>query len=104
MTGWLSSLVYILPSSCEYPDLEKRPIDGPNKLRNYMLEAVQWVIRPDDAATSTGDAKKRRVRVTGVYSGVWGIGESRRGSVSFLLGMSGLQRSIGVWLGRLTFR
>ena len=46
--SWLSSIFDILPSSGEYPDLERRPIDGPNKLGNYMLGAAQWVIRPDE--------------------------------------------------------
>ena len=46
--GFLSSLNDILPSSDGYPDLQKRPIDGPNKIGNLMLGAAQWVMRPDE--------------------------------------------------------
>ncbi|PYI11783.1 hypothetical protein BO78DRAFT_425671 [Aspergillus sclerotiicarbonarius CBS 121057] len=46
--GFLSSLREILPSDREYPDLAKRPIDGPNKLGNYMLGAAQWIMWPDE--------------------------------------------------------
>ena len=44
--GFLSSLEHILPSSREYPDLKKRPIDGPNKIGNYLVGAAQWIIWP----------------------------------------------------------
>ena len=46
--GFLSSLEYILPSSREYPDLKKRPIDGPNKIGNYLVGAAQWIIWPSE--------------------------------------------------------
>lgn len=35
--GFLSSLEHLLPSSREYPDLNKRPLDGPNKIGNYLI-------------------------------------------------------------------
>lgn len=44
----LSSLDDILPSSAEYPDLQNRPIDGPNKLGNLVLGAAQWIMWPDE--------------------------------------------------------
>ena len=40
----LSALLYILPSNNEYPDLEKRPLDGPNKLGNNLIAAAQWIL------------------------------------------------------------
>lgn len=46
--GFLSSLEHILPSSREYPDLKKRPIDGPNKIGNYLVGAAQWIIWPSE--------------------------------------------------------
>lgn len=46
--GFLSSLDDILPSSDEYPDLQKRPIDGPNKIGNFMLGAAQWIMWSDE--------------------------------------------------------
>ena len=38
--AFLSSLRFILPTDDEYPDLTRRPIDGPNKLGNYMVGAA----------------------------------------------------------------
>ncbi|KAJ5087920.1 hypothetical protein N7456_011536 [Penicillium angulare] len=43
-----SALQYILPSSREYPDLEKRPIDGPNILGNNLIAAAQWILTSDE--------------------------------------------------------
>lgn len=47
-SSWLSSLFDVLPSIREYPDLEKCPIDRPNKLGNYIFGAAQWVTRFDE--------------------------------------------------------
>lgn len=46
--SFFSSLEHILPSSREYPNLKKRPIDGPNKLGNYLVGAAQWIIWPSE--------------------------------------------------------
>ncbi|KAJ5287119.1 hypothetical protein N7478_002805 [Penicillium angulare] len=43
-----SALQYILPSSRDYPDLEKRPIDGPNILGNNLIAAAQWILTSDE--------------------------------------------------------
>lgn len=54
----LSSLDDILPSSSEYPDLEKRPIDGPNKIGNYLVGAAQWIMWPDEGRYAYQQCKK----------------------------------------------
>lgn len=73
--SYLSSLFYILPSSGEYPDLQKRPIDGSNKLGNYMLGAAQWVMRPDECRY----VYRRCQEVESVRgsSGMWSMERSR---------------------------
>lgn len=55
---FLSSLDDILPSSSEYPDLEKRPIDGPNKIGNYFIGAAQWIMWPDEGRYVYQQCKK----------------------------------------------
>ncbi|OJJ86310.1 uncharacterized protein ASPGLDRAFT_72654 [Aspergillus glaucus CBS 516.65] len=55
---FLSSLDDILPSSSEYPDLKKRPIDGPNKIGNYLVGAAQWIMWPDEGRYVYQQCKK----------------------------------------------
>ncbi|RAK97549.1 uncharacterized protein BO80DRAFT_467777 [Aspergillus ibericus CBS 121593] len=62
--GFLSSLREILPEHPEYPNLATRPIDGPNKLGNYMLGAAQWVMWPDECRYAYEQCKKHE-RVSG---------------------------------------
>ena len=45
---FLSSLDDILSSSSEYPCLEKRPIEGPNNIGNYLVGAAQWIMWSDE--------------------------------------------------------
>jgi hypothetical protein len=54
----LSSLLYILPSNNEYPDLEKRPIDGPNKLGNNLIAAAQWILPQEEGQFVYQECKK----------------------------------------------
>ncbi|PWY83414.1 hypothetical protein BO70DRAFT_361531 [Aspergillus heteromorphus CBS 117.55] len=46
-TLW-SALRDILPGSGEYPDLQRRPVDGPIKMGNDINAAAQWVVWPEE--------------------------------------------------------
>ncbi|RAH71179.1 uncharacterized protein BO66DRAFT_470695 [Aspergillus aculeatinus CBS 121060] len=55
--AFLSSLRFILPTD-EYPDLTKRPIDGPNKLGNYLVGAAQWILGPKECRYAYTECQK----------------------------------------------
>ncbi|OOF94548.1 hypothetical protein ASPCADRAFT_6232 [Aspergillus carbonarius ITEM 5010] len=56
--SWMTALRHLLPEDPEYPDLSKRPIDGPNKLGNYVLAAAEWVVREEECRFVYGECRK----------------------------------------------
>ncbi|PWY96668.1 hypothetical protein BO94DRAFT_619760 [Aspergillus sclerotioniger CBS 115572] len=70
--GWMAALRHLLPGDYEYPDLMKRPIDGPNKLGNYMLAAAEWVVRVDECRFVYRECSKRE-RIPEVYRAMWSM-------------------------------
>lgn len=56
-----------------------------------------------NVAMSTGDVRERRERMR-VRGEVWTTRRSGRDSLGLLLGLSGLQKSIVIWLSTLIFR
>lgn len=63
--GFLSSLEHLLPYSREYPDLNKRPLDGPNKIGNYLIGAAQWIIYPHEGQYVYEQCCKKGEKVSG---------------------------------------
>ncbi|EGN96878.1 hypothetical protein SERLA73DRAFT_185094 [Serpula lacrymans var. lacrymans S7.3] len=56
--GFLCALGDILPSSNNYPDLEKRKIGGPNRVSGDVIAGAQWIIWPDEGRFVYEQCKK----------------------------------------------
>lgn len=65
---------HLLPWSREYPDLKKRPIDGPNKIGNYLIGAAQWIIYPGEGRYVYEQCKKVGEKIPGLSPReMWGM-------------------------------
>lgn len=47
-----------MPSSSNYPDLEKRKIGGPNRVSGDAIAAAQWIMWPDEGRFVYQQCKK----------------------------------------------
>jgi len=56
--GFLCALGDILPSSRNYPDLEKRKIGGPNRIGGDVIAGAQWIMWPDEGRFVYQQCKK----------------------------------------------
>ncbi|KAL2004513.1 hypothetical protein VTN00DRAFT_3398 [Thermoascus crustaceus] len=56
--GFLCALGDILPSSRDYPDVEKCKVGGPNRVGGDVIAGAQWIIRPDEGRFVYQQCKK----------------------------------------------
>lgn len=57
--GFLCALSDILPSSRDYPDLEKRKVGGPNRISGDVIAGAQWLLWPEQGRYVYQECKKR---------------------------------------------
>ncbi|KAM5354691.1 hypothetical protein ACJ41O_001338 [Fusarium nematophilum] len=77
----VSALLYILPSSHVYPDLEERKIGGPNRIAGDLVAASQWLVEDQARGWVYGQCKANTSEVWTMEN--WG---QWREQMSFIAG------------------
>lgn len=57
--GFLSALNDILPSSQNYPNLEKRRVGGPNRIGGDVIAGAQWLLWPEQGQYVYQECRKK---------------------------------------------